>query len=79
MAGELLTLGIIGIILFVVLMLALVGVIIWLFIFWIMMVVDAATRKFKSDADKIIWVLIIIFLQILGAIIYYFVIKKNSK
>jgi hypothetical protein len=74
---ELIGLGIFGIILMVILGCALLGLSIFLFIFWILMIIDAATRKFKSDADKIIWILIIISLHILGAIIYYFVIKRK--
>ena len=56
-----------------------IGIIIFLFIFWILMIIDAATRKFKNETEKIVWILIIIFLQILGAIIYYFIIKRSNK
>ena len=59
--------------------LLIVGLVLFFFIFWIMMIVDAAQRKFRSDSDKIVWILIIVFLHILGAIIYYFVVKKNKK
>ena len=49
------------------------------FVFWIFMLIDAAKRNFKADSDKIIWVLIIVFLGIIGAIVYYFVIKREDK
>lgn len=52
---------------------------IFAFVFWIIMLVDAVQRKFKSDNDKIVWVLIIIFTQIIGALIYYFIVKKKDK
>jgi len=39
--------------------------------FWAWMVVDCATRKFKGDVDKIVWILILIFLNLLGAFIYF--------
>jgi len=48
-------------------------------IFWIWMIVDCATRNFKSKSDKMIWVLIIILAHIIGAFIYYFVIKRKEK
>jgi hypothetical protein len=43
------------------------------------MLVDCATRKFKEDSEKIVWVLIIIFTQIIGALAYYFVIYAKHK
>ena len=52
---------------------------VFLFVFWILMIIDAAQRRFKSDAEKIVWILILIFLGILGALIYYFVIKKPNR
>lgn len=52
---------------------------IFLFVFWILMLVDAAKREFKNDNDKVIWIILIALLNWLGAIIYYFVIKKTDK
>ena len=42
-------------------------------VFWIFMIVDCATRKFKNDNDKVLWILLIVFLNVLGAVIYYYV------
>lgn len=68
-----------GIFLFILFgILVLVGLIIFLFVFWIMMIVDCAQRKFKNDNDKIVWILVLIFAGFIGAIVYYFVIK-NAK
>ncbi len=53
------------------------GLMIFLFIFWILMIIDCVKRKFKNENDKIVWILVLIFLQFLGAIIYYFVVKRN--
>ncbi len=39
--------------------------------FWIWMLVDCAVKE-PSGSDKIVWILIIIFLHLLGAIIYLF-------
>ena len=50
-----------------------------LFLFWIWMIVDVATRKFKSDTDKVVWILIVLLLNILGALIYFFVIYLQKR
>ena len=49
------------------------------FIFWIFMIVDVAKRDFKQENDKILWILVVILAGIIGALIYYFVIKKPDK
>ena len=59
-------------------LLALAGITI-LFIFWLFMLIDCLKRDFSRDGDKIAWVIVIIFLQILGALIYYFVVKPRNK
>jgi len=46
-------------------------------IFWIWMLIEAATRE-RSTGDKILWVLIIIFTHVIGALIYFFV-KYNPR
>jgi hypothetical protein len=56
---------------------ALIALSIWAFVFWILMIVDCTKRRFKHDADKIVWILVIIFTYIIGALIYYFVVKKK--
>jgi hypothetical protein len=43
------------------------------FAFWLWMLIDAITNKRVSDGEKIAWVLVIIFLPLLGSIIYFFV------
>lgn len=52
---------------------------IFLFAFWLLMLVDCLKRDFKKDYEKIVWVLVMIFLHILGAVIYYFVVKVEDK
>ena len=47
-----------------------------IFVFWIMMLIDAI--KNAPEKTKIIWVIVIIFTHILGALIYYFM-EKRSK
>ncbi len=48
-------------------------------IIWIWMIIDCAQRKFKKSDDKVVWILVIVFLGIIGAIIYYFAVKRNDK
>lgn len=52
---------------------------IFLFAFWLWMLIDCLKRDFKKDYEKIVWVLVMIFLHLLGAIIYYFVVKISDK
>lgn len=42
-------------------------------IFWVMMLVDCAKRDFK---DKLAWIIIIIFTHFMGAVLYYYTVKK---
>lgn len=63
----------------VILMLIIVALFIWTFVFWILMLVDSIKRKYKEDLEKIVWVLVIIFTGIIGASIYYFIVKVKDK
>ncbi|HWB59372.1 MAG TPA: PLDc N-terminal domain-containing protein [Chthoniobacteraceae bacterium] len=44
-------------------------------IFWIWMLVDAVTSSL-AGTEKIVWVLVIVFLHVLGAVLYYFIARK---
>jgi prolipoprotein diacylglyceryltransferase len=48
-------------------------------IFWIWMIIDCAQRNFKTENDKIVWILVIVLAGLVGAIIYYFVVKTKDK
>lgn len=76
--APLIGLGIGITILVIFLAIAVIGLAIFLFIFWILMIIDCATRKFKDNMDKVVWMIVIVFLHILGAIIYYFVVKRKN-
>jgi hypothetical protein len=39
-------------------------------VFWIWMIVDCIKNTRLSDTEKVVWVLVIIFLHFLGALIY---------
>ncbi len=41
--------------------------------FWIWMLIHALTNNGLTGSEKIAWVLVIVFVQIIGAIIYFFV------
>lgn len=58
------------------LLIPLLGVIfaVCVFVFWIMMLVDAI--KHAPEKNKLVWVVVIIFTHIIGALIYYFVEKR---
>ncbi len=42
-------------------------------IFWIWMIIDCASNEPSGTNDKIVWLLVIIFIHFVGALIYYFV------
>jgi hypothetical protein len=73
MFGNFLALGIVG----VVFMLLFFAVGVLAFIFWIAMLIDCLKKKFKNETDKIVWTLVIIFTGLIGAVIYYFVVKRK--
>ncbi|MFA6131953.1 MAG: PLD nuclease N-terminal domain-containing protein [Patescibacteria group bacterium] len=45
--------------------------------FWVWMLVDCLQRKLAEN-DKILWMLVIIFGNIIGALIYFFMIKNKK-
>ena len=44
-------------------------------LFWLWMLVDAATQE-QEASDKIVWVLIVLFTHLLGAAVYFFVRRR---
>lgn len=63
----------------ILLVLFIVAIAVFALVFWIWMIIDCAKRDFKKDNDKVIWILVIVLLQVLGAIIYYFAIKMSNR
>lgn len=59
-------------------LIALLGIA-FLFVFWLLMLIDCLKRDFRKDIEKIAWLLVLIFLHLLGALIYYFVVKLPDK
>lgn len=51
---------------------------IFLFVFWILMLIDVFKRtNWKQESDKTLWIILVIILGYLGAIIYYFAVKRQ--
>ena len=48
-------------------------------IFWIWMLIDCAVNEPSEGNDKLVWLLIILFAQLLGALIYCFVRRPKRK
>jgi hypothetical protein len=66
--------GLVGLVL--ILCAAIVGLA--LFAFWIWMLIHAISNKGLKDTEKLIWVIVILFLHFLGAMIYFFVGKPKA-
>jgi len=62
--------------------LILFAILIAFFIFWLLMLIDCAKRKFATDGQKTVWIVIIVLIQFfipVGAIIYYFTVKRRAR
>jgi hypothetical protein len=44
--------------------------------FWIWMIIDCATHE-RNSTEKIVWIVIIVFTHLLGALIYFFVRRQG--
>jgi prolipoprotein diacylglyceryltransferase len=47
-------------------------------VFWILMLVDSIKREYKNENEKITWILVIVLAGIIGALIYYFMVKRKK-
>lgn len=53
------------------------------FAFWLSMLIDCLQRpreRFpnRSESDKLIWCLVIIFVRFIGAVMYYYLVKRKD-
>ena len=56
----------------------LLGIISLIAVIWV--IYDVLTKqKRMPDVEKVIWILVVLFLNLIGAIVYYFVVKANHK
>ena len=44
-----------------------------IFIFWIWVLIDCATKEPETGNTKVVWTIIIVFTYVIGAAIYFFV------
>jgi len=54
----------------------LIAAVLSIFIFWLAMLIDCCRRKFNKGIERIIWLLVLIFTNLIGTLIYYFLIKR---
>lgn len=48
-------------------------------VFWISMLVDVAKRDFPKSEDKTVWILVVALAGVIGALIYYFAVKRPAR
>lgn len=48
------------------------------FVFWLWMLIHAIQNRGLTDSERIVWVLVIIFLNLLGALLYLIVGKPKA-
>jgi len=48
-----------------------------LFAFWVWMLIDCIQRRFDDDFTKVLWVLGIVVFGTLGAVVYFFAVKRG--
>jgi hypothetical protein len=63
----------------VLLFLPLVGLGLLAFAFWVWMLVECATKEASTGNDKLIWVLVLLFTHLLGALLYFFIRRSRRK
>ncbi len=56
----------------------LLGVVILSFVFWLWMLIDCLMSTLPST-EKLIWFLVIFFLHILGALLYFFIARPGGR
>ena len=47
-------------------------------IFWLVELIDVVRRRFPDPTVKIVWVLVVIFTHFVGALVYYFVGRRQG-
>ena len=53
---------------------SLIGLLVLIFMVW--MIIDCVLRKFRNNVEKVLWVVLIIFTNWVGALIYFIVIRN---
>ena len=47
------------------------------FLFWVWMLIDCATKESDQGNTKIVWIIIIVFTNLIGAVIYFLVQRRQ--
>ncbi|ADE36348.1 MAG: PLDc N-terminal domain-containing protein [Methanohalophilus sp.] len=47
-------------------------------LFWIWMLIDCITKETDRSNERLIWIIVIVFTHLLGAILY-FILRKNKR
>ena len=74
MMETILAWGLLGLLL----MLFMVLVPVFAVVLWVWMLVDCIQRTFKDKADKVDWIVVIVFTHVIGAVIYFFLVKRKG-
>ncbi|MEM3154539.1 MAG: PLDc N-terminal domain-containing protein [Candidatus Woesearchaeota archaeon] len=53
------------------------ALVIFYFVFWILMIIDCAKRRGLTGGERIAWILVLVFLGVIGAAVYYFAVKRK--
>ena len=48
-------------------------------IFWLWMLIDAIRRDFADPIMKVVWIVVVLFGHLLGAIVYYFAGRERGR
>lgn len=47
-------------------------------IIWLVMIIDCAKRKFKVDWEKFLWLAVLVFLNWIGILVYFIVVRSMN-
>ena len=47
--------------------------------FWILMLIECATKEPDTGRTKVVWILILVFTHIIGAAIYFFFVRRPKR
>jgi len=64
---------------FIVVVLVLIVLAILTTIFWIWMLIDCLTNNYVNPDNKLLWVILIFFTHIVGALVYFFAVRLPQR
>jgi len=65
-------------IMFIIFLVFMLSIVLASTVLWIWMLIDCLNNKELDSNEKLVWALIIVFTQLIGAIIYFFVGRKKK-